>query len=397
MTGTRDKIILIAGLVTDRIGLSLLYIVFGPLVRELGLSENQFGWLMASANVAIGVASPYWGRKSQTLGRKPVLLIGLCGFAFGFLALGLSLQAGLQDWLSPGALFFVLLFVRLLYGLLAAGTQPAATAYIADTTDAANRGRGMALIGVAAGIGTVLGPAIGGLLSTIGAVLPLYVAAGLAAAAAMLTAAGLREPHRHVTTRPTGKLRFTDQRVLMYLVGWCVIVLVYTGVQTVTAFYLADNIVFTGREAVTRAISIAFLIMGIAMVITQGLVLQMFRISPKTLLSSGFLLFGIGLLVMMTADHLIGVYFAYALMGIAFSTINPGLNAGASLAVEAHEQGAVAGLLSAAPVVGMIIGPIAATAAYGIDPKLPMLLGALLTISAGGWFVVFRADARPGS
>ena len=87
--------------------------------------------------------------------------------------------------------------------LLAAATQPAATAYVADTTDARDRTRGMALIGVAAGVGTIMGPIVGGTLSTISAVFPLYVAAALAAAVAIVAALGLREPARHAAAAGT--------------------------------------------------------------------------------------------------------------------------------------------------------------------------------------------------
>src|SRR5690606_6117853 len=154
-------------------------------------------------NITLGIASPYWGRRSQVLGRRPVFVIGLTGFAAGFLALGLVLEAGLAGWLAPLPLFGLLLAARLGYGLVAAATQPAATAYIADVTAAETRTRGMALIGIAAGLGTVLGPVLGGALATVGAVTPLYVAAAMAAAAALAAWGALREPPKHVPP-PTG-------------------------------------------------------------------------------------------------------------------------------------------------------------------------------------------------
>jgi MFS family permease len=386
-----DKGILVAGMVADRIGLSLLYIVFGPLVRELGLSEIQFGVLLASANVALGIASPFWGHKSQTLGRKPVLIIGLSGYALGFIALALTLQAGLQGSLNTWPLFFILLAVRLFYGLVAAGTQPAATAYIADITDRVNRARGMALIGVAAGIGTVLGPAIGGILTGFGAVLPLYVAGILSAIAAIIAFIGLREPHKPMKsateTGAVAKIKFTDARIFPYLLGWFVIVMVLTGIQTITAFLIEDDFGLTATRAVTQATSVAFLIMGVAMVFTQGVVLQKFRIAPAILLRTGFGLFGAGLLILAVAANLASLYIAYACMGIGYSAINPGLNAGASISFGNREQGGVAGLLSAAPVLGMIFGPITATALYGINPLLPVVLGAVLSIALAFYFL----------
>ncbi len=131
---TRDKAILVAAMIGDRIGLSLLYIVFGPLARDIGLSEMQFGFLIAVTNISLGIASPFWGRKSQILGRKPVFMIGLAGYAVGYILLAWIIQSGLDGSFTVSTVFWCLLAARFFYGLAAAGTQPAATAYIADIT-----------------------------------------------------------------------------------------------------------------------------------------------------------------------------------------------------------------------------------------------------------------------
>lgn len=388
MTGVRfqDKAILMAGMISDRIGMALLYIVFGPLVRELGLTEIQFGMLIAAANITLGFASPYWGRRSQAIGRRPVFVIGLSGYSLGFLFLAIALKAGLVGWLTPMVLFVILLAIRLAYGLFAAATQPAATAYLADITDTGSRTQGMALIGIAAGVGTVLGPILGGALATVGAVFPLYVAAGLAAIAATLAFGGLREPVRHAAASARSRMRILDPRIFIYLVGWCLIVLVLTAIQTITVFYLEDRFALSGRELITQATSVAFLVMGLGMVFTQAVVLQVFRIPPIVLLRAGFLLFGIAMLVLWAAGNLVVLYLAYGLMGLGFSILIPGLNGAASISVGDHEQGAVAGLLAAAPVLGMVIGPVIGTALYGLEPALPMLLGAAGCLGMGLYF-----------
>jgi MFS family permease len=384
----QDKSILVAAMIGDRIGLSLLYIVFGPLARDIGLSETQFGLLMAATNVSLGIASPFWGRKSQTLGRKPVFIAGLAGYALGYILLAIFITAGLDGSLTVSAVFWCLLAARFSYGLIAAGTQPAATAYIADITNVTTRAKGMALIGIAAGAGTVLGPLLGGTLSAIDSVFPLYVTAGIMGGAAMLAWVGLTEPARHVTRHVTRKLRFSDPRVFPYLLGWCLVIFVLTSVQTITAFYIADSFTFGDRDAVTRSISVAFLCMGVAMLFVQGIILQVLQIAPKVLLRTGFILFGVGLIVLASTTSLAMLNASYILLGFGFSTVNPGLNAGASISVDAQEQGAVAGLLSAAPVVGMIFGPVAGTMLYGINPIWPIWLGAGISIAMAIYFFV---------
>lgn len=398
--GLRDKAILLAGMISDRIGMVLLFVTFGPAARQLGLSELEFGVLVAAANITLGVASPYWGRRSQVLGRRPVFVIGLSGFAAGFLGLGLVLDAGLAGWLAPLPLFALLLAARLGYGLVAAATQPAATAWIADVTPAETRTRGMALIGIAAGLGTVLGPVLGGSLAGLGAVTPLYVAAGMAAAAAVAAWGGLGEPARHLPAlaagsrrdeqRPAGHLRFTDPRILPWLAGWFVLVVVLTGTQTVTVFLVADRFLMESREAIAQATSVAFLAMGAAMLVMQAGVLQVFRIPPLPLVRAGFALFAAALAVLMAAPNLATLAVAYALLGLGSSALSAGLNAAGTLSVGREEQGAVAGLLAAAPVAGMIIGPVLAPGLYQLDPLAPLALGVVLCGAMGVWFWRWR-------
>lgn len=384
--GGRDKAILVVGMVSDRIGMALLFIVFGPLVRELSMSELQFGVLIASANLTLGFASPYWGWRSQDIGRRAVFIIGLGGYSLGFLLLGLSLQAGLAGWLAPGSLFVLLLAVRLGYGLVAAATQPATVAYVADITGTDERTRGMALIGAAAGVGTILGPIVGGGLAAVSAVFPLYVAAALAATVAVIASLWLREPAKHTVSATRARLSPADRRVVPYLVGWCLAVLVLTGVQTITVFYLEDGFAVSWREDITRATSAALLVMGVTMVGVQAIVLQRFRPAPITLLRAGFMVLAVALLVLLAARSLTTLYLAYALIGLGFSALSSGLNAAATLSVTAGEQGAVAGLLAAAPVLGMLIGPVFATALYAVSTAWPMALGALGCLAMSVFF-----------
>ncbi len=390
---TRNRLILLFGLVTYGMGQSLLYVIFGPLAREIGLAEWQFGVLIAASNVAIVLCSPGWGRVSERAGRKRIYLLGLVGFAAGYAALALGIDAGLRGWLAPAPLFLLLLGARLVYGVLAAAIQPAATAYIADTTDVASRGQGMALIAAAGGIGTVIGPAFGGLLAEFGALLPMYAAAALALLAAGMTRLILAEPARHAETGAATRLRIGDRRVFPYLLGWFVVFMVFTGIQVVTPFLIEDRFAVTGREAITRAAMVALLSMGLVTLVVQVGVMQLFRLSPRLLLRSAFLLFAGVLLLLAQAGSLPQLYLLYAAMGLAVALATPGLNAAASLAVESGEQGAVAGLLAAAPAFGMIFGPALGGSLYNLAPTLPMLSGAALSALLGAYFFFIAIPA----
>jgi MFS family permease len=383
---SRDKAILLFGLVTYGMGQSLLYVIFGPLARQLGLVEWQFGVLISASNVAIVIFSPMWGRASQEAGRKKIFIIGLIGYGIGYAMLAFGIQIGLWALLAPMPLFFLLLGARLVYGTVASAINPAATAYIADTTDDQSRAAGMALIAASGGIGTIIGPAFGGLLASVGAVVPMYVAAGLAIIAAALAGAKLDEPSRHASMDPALKLKIFDGRIFPYLLGWFVIFMVFTAVQVITAFYIEDRFGVTGSDNVIKVASIALLSMALVTFAVQVVVMQIWKISPKVLLRVAYLVFAAVLVVFAYADQLTWLYLCFAGMGLSFAMAAPALNAAASLAVQPGEQGAVAGLLSSAPAFGMVFGPAFGGFVYNIAPNLPMLGGAALSAAVGCYF-----------
>jgi len=383
-------LILLVGLITYGMGQSLLFVIFTPLARQLGLEEWQLGFIIAASNVMLAVSAPRWGRASDVIGRRVVYLIGLGGFAVGYAALAFGVQLGLLGAIAAGPLFVLLLGLRLAYGLVVGGINPAATAYIADTTDEASRSQGMALVAMSGGLGTIIGPAFGGALAVLSPVFPMYAAAALAVAAGLWAYLGLPEPPRRPGAASPLRLRFADPRILPYLVGWVVVFGVFTGVQTVTAGYIADHYGITDTTAAQRTMMFAMLSMAFVTVFVQAVVLQRWKAPPATMLRTGFAVMVVALLLLALGPGLWSLYAGYALFGLSFGFTAPGLNAAGSLSVRREEQGAAAGLLSAAPTVGMIFGPILCGLVYGAAHRLPMLGGAVLTALVLVWFYFVR-------
>lgn len=367
----RDRLILLVGLITYGMGQTLLFVIFAPLARQLGLVEWQLGIIIASSNMMLAVSAPRWGRASQRLGRRTVYLIGLGGYAAGYALLAIGVQLGLLDVLTGWALFAVLVALRLAYGLVVGGINPAATAYIADTTDEKDRSAGMALIAMSGGLGTIVGPAFGGALAGISPLFPMYAAAGLAAAAGLWAYLALPEPPRRATGGDDRKLRILDARILPYLLGWVVVFGTFTGVQTVTPAWIADRFAIIDTTAAQRTMMFAMLSMAFVTVFVQAVVLQRWKAPPATMLKTGFAVMTVALLLLAFGPGLASLYAGYGLFGLSFGFTAPGLNAAGSLSVEREEQGAVAGLLSAAPTVGMIIGPILSGVVYTAAPVAP--------------------------
>ena len=383
----RDRLILLVGLITYGMGQSLIFVIFAPLARQLAIEEWQLGFIIAASNVMLAFSAPRWGRASQRLGRRTVYLIGLAGYAVGYALLAFGVQLGLLGVFTAGSLFALLLVLRMAYGLVVGGIGPAATAYIADTTDEKSRSSGMALVSMAGGLGTIIGPAFGGALASISPLFPMYAAAALAVAAGVWAYVALPEPPRRANAVQDLRLRITDPRILPYLLAWVVVFGTFTGVQTVTAAYIADRLGVTDTTAAQRTVMVAMLSMAFVTVFVQAVVLQRWKASPSTMLKTGFAVMTVALLLLAFGPGVASLYAGYALFGLSFGFTAPGLNAAGSLSVLPEEQGAVAGLLSAAPTVGMIFGPILCGLVYGIAPSSPMLGGAVLTALVGVWFL----------
>ena len=379
---TYGKFILAGGVVIFALGQSLLFIIVAPMARSIGLSETQFGVVFSLANVSLIFAAPFWGRKSDTLGRKPVFIIGLFGSAIGTLLMAMTLRMGMNGVLTSTGLMAMLFLSRCVYGLTSSSIYPSSAAYIADVTDWKDRAKGMALIGSANSLGSILGPAIGGGLAFLGVLFPMYAAVVISFIGAFAAIIWLAEPEQHLERKKNKsgnnkpRLKFTDPRLRPYMIIWATFFVTFISLNFITAFYIQDRLGITEMAAVMRTASLALAAMAVIITLVQGVVFQIIKISPQLLLRLCGPTFVIGLLVMAAATTTPMLMTGFALLGLSFSFATPGINGSASMAVEPHEQGTAAGYLSAANTSGAILGPVVGTALFKIAPFAPMLGGA---------------------
>lgn len=169
--------ILFGVVLLDLIGFGIVIPILPFLSPQLGADKLDIAYIIAVYAVGAGLFAPLWGRLSDRIGRKPVIMICLAGAALSYVMLGLS-----------SALWMV--YVSRAFAGSMAGNVGVASAMMADITRPENRARGMGLIGAAFGLGLVLGPMLGGLLSgdRPGFVLPCLVA-GVMSVLAMVAAA----------------------------------------------------------------------------------------------------------------------------------------------------------------------------------------------------------------
>src|ERR1700751_5619457 len=172
----------------DLIGFGMIIPILPLYAQRFRATEWQIGILLASYSFMQFLASPVLGWFSDRYGRKPVLLCSLIGSATGYLLMATAKSLA------------ILFLARILSGVAGASVGTA-SAYIADITPPENRSRRIGLIGAAFGVGFVLGPAIGGILSQWSVIAPFWFAAILSGLNAVLMWIVLPEPAKHATRK----------------------------------------------------------------------------------------------------------------------------------------------------------------------------------------------------
>lgn len=374
-----DRLLLVAGVALFALGQSLNFLIVAPMARAAGLTVPQFGIAFTIASLPMIFAAPFWGRRSDALGRKPVFIIGLLGSGLGTGVLALTLSWGISSTVPIMGLLVALTCARTFYGLTSSAIYPAAAAYMADVTTFENRAKGMALIGSANSLGAIFGPLLAAGLTFAGELVPMYAAAGLCVIGAGAAMFLLREPEVHKDARrQKSDLKWTDPRLRPFLIIWACFFLVFISMNLLTAFYIEDALGVTDKKQVIRIASLVLISMSVVIVVVQGVILQIWRVSPKILLRLCSPAFCIGLLLIAIAESVPVLAAGFAWFGLSFALATPGINGSASLAMEAHEQGAAAGYLSASNTAGAIASPIVGTTIYQIAPSAPFFAGAAL-------------------
>jgi len=392
---TTDKIVLLVSLITYGIGQSILYVVFPPIVEQIGLTKTLFGMIIATSNIVLAFGAVFWGRKSDTFGRKRTMVVGLFGYAFGTLMLATALEWGLSGTPTPMVLLGAIMLARITYASLASAINPAATAYLADTTTKETRSQGMALLGMTAGIGTMLGPVIGGTLAFISVVFPMYVAIGLALMSMTLIGLKLKEPekHSHDNDKPKAKLSFFDPRILPFLIAVFIFWMVFSMNQILAAFYLEQHIGIEGSAKVAQAAASVLFSMAIFATITQIVIIGKAGLAPVNMMRIGFPIFAAGMLVLLLANSLPWVWVAFACFGVAMALCSAGTSGGASISVGPEEQGGVGGLLSAMPIFGMVAGPLIGPFLFDqFSPTTPVMFALVVLILLSFYSFTIKVD-----
>ena len=375
----------------DLLGFGIVIPLLPIYAQNFGASEFTLGLLFSSFSLMQLIFAPFWGRLSDHVGRKPVLVGGLIGTAFSYVLFGFADS-------------MVMLFVsRMLAGFFGANVATA-QAYVADITTPENRAKGMGMIGAAFGLGFTFGPLIGGEMVSVSMGMPGFLAAGFSICAAVIGMIRLHEPERHrgdatrifgLDTLSTGlKQPVIGTLLLLYFLG----ILAFSGFESMfirfglerfpETFGLASPVADASREQILAAAPIAgrymFVIGLIAALIQGGLIRRLVpRFGETRLIVAGPLFLGISFAIIGLAPTWGLVIAGCAIMPLGFGLNNPSLQGLLSRAVRPESQGAFLGLNQSLGSLARVVGPV--TAGYLLQvgsAGLPFLVAAGILFAA---------------
>ncbi len=361
--------------------------LIGPIARILGLATWQAGMAVTVSGVIWMLLARPWGRASDRLGRRRILLLGTGGFTLAFLALSLFIDVALHALPSALLAFAGLLLGRGLIGVFYAAIPVGGYALIADNIEPEHRARAMASLGAANACGLVLGPALAALLARHSLSLPFYALAVLPLLGFAFLKARLPRQELHLK-QPPKSVSLGDPRLRRPLVVAFVSMLCVAMAQITVGFFALDRLGMSPADAAQTA-GIALTLVGVALIASQ-LVVRKLEWPPLRMIRIGALVAALGFVTSILAAQAWVLWLGFFVSAAGMGWIFPSFAALASNSVDAAEQGATAGSIGAAQGLGVVVGPLAGTLIYGLEPRLPYLLAALLLVLVACWPVARR-------
>jgi MFS transporter, DHA1 family, tetracycline resistance protein len=364
----------------DLIGFGLVIPLLPFYAVRYGASPPVVTWLLATYSLTQFVAAPLWGRLSDRVGRRPVLMASMATSALAYL------------WLGAASQLWMLFAARALAGA-GAGNIAAAQAYIADITTPEQRAHGMGMIGAAFGLGFIFGPALGGFLAgndpaTANLQTPAWVAAGLSLLALCGVLFVLHESlagdRRGAGAAPgrVGLVLGALRRPVLsrLIVIFFLVILAFAAMESIFALWALRQLDW-GPEKV----GYVFAYLGLLSAFMQGGLTRLLtkRYGEERLLLCGLIALALGLVIVPFSRDLAVLIGAFALLAIGLGLVQPALNSLISRRAGGGEQGQVLGVTQSVGSLARVLGPPFAGYLFaGLGHGSPFLGGAAITALA---------------
>lgn len=371
----------------DLLGFGIVLPLLPRYAHAFNASDGAIGLLLASFSAMQFLFAPLWGRMSDRYGRRRLIMLGLLGSIVSYILFAIARS------------YALLLISRILAGIFAA-TIGTSQAYIADVTGHEDRGKEMALIGAAFGVGFTLGPVLGWLSHDwVGLSGPGIVAASFSTIAFLLAWRKLPEPERHVEREERGWFSGQGLRLALRTPGVPLIL----GLQVVAVFCFAN---FEGTLAMLtkekwgydiQGNGLLFTYVGFCLLMAQGFVVRRFmpRVGERNFARLGCLLLGAGLLgIAVGGGQLAYILGVLAVAVFGFAMITPSLASLLSLASPADRQGEILGIGQSGLSLARILGPWAGMSLFAFSPETPYWTSATIMVLALGGALLLRPISR---
>ena len=405
---TTHFLLLYAAMLVAAAGNTALQSVMPAIGREIGIDDFYVAIAYTWSAVLWVLLAPYWAEKSDRHGRKTLTMMGVSGFILSMTLCGIALFGGLRGWLSGALTFSLFAVFRAIYGGLGCATPSATQAYLASKTRRSGRVAALSALSSSFGLGTIIGPAVAPLfvLPVVGLAGPLFAFAVIAAAvfaAIQLWLPNDRTGRRlghgaamsypSLATTPTGasvvaatsprrlkRRSWKDPRVRPWIVAGVVAGHAQAATLTCIGFFVIDRLHLSpsGSEG---PIAIVMMAGAVATLGAQWGLIPRLGLTPRSLILWGALIAAVGLFGTMLSQQLYGITIGFAVASLGFGFTRPGFTAGASLAVPLAEQGAVAGVITAANGISYVLAPALGIGLYGWQHDLPFAAFALLLLA----------------
>jgi len=387
--------ILFATVLIDLIGFGIVIPILPFLSPQLGADKLDIAFIIAIYAVFAGLCGPWWGRLSDRMGRKPVIIICLAGAAVSYVALGLATEL----WMIYAARAF---------GGLMAGNFGVASAMMADITPPQERARGMGMIGAAFGLGLVIGPFMGGVLAgpDNSFALPCIVAGGMSLLAIIAAALFLPESvdasrrranreHHASTPKQSVLAMLRETRTTLLVTQYTVHNTCVSSVGYLFPLWVGDLLDWSARE-----VGMVFGAQGLVMVALQaGLIGPIARrFGELRFLRAGITVMLLGFLVAVFADQATWMVATFFITITGATVCTPLLNTITSHRAPPRIRGRMMGTTASAASWGRVFGPLIAGAnLYFFGYAVAWLFSAAVAAVFLVWALRQQADPDAGT
>ncbi len=371
-TNRRNLFILVFALLVVMLGFGMVIPVFPFLIDKLGASGSTLGILVATAALTEFLFGPIWGSLSDRVGRKPILMIGVFGFALAMFLFGIANQV------------WMLIVFRALSGILSSATISTTMAYIGDSTSEKSRGGGMGILGAVGGAGAVIGPGIGGLLAGGSLSTPFFVSALLALLSLLLVALLLPESLSAKARAAPGQkiklVRFDELwRALTGPIGLLLLIafLATFGTshfESIFGLYMLKKLDY-GPEQVGGILTLVGAIALIGRGLLTGYVTEHW--GEPTVIKASLIVGAVGFILLLLANSYATVLLTTGIFTCSITFLRPSIHSLTSKRTTAG-QGASMGLSNSFVSLGRVAGPIVAGLLFDLNSNFPYLAGALI-------------------